>query len=216
MPGLGASRAESSAGGHGLQLVTRFSGLDAPGSAAASIAQALQMRDGTGSMRLRVSVFSACDRDSRALACLKESQPRAQHLFKDVMDFASEECQRTMADVMKRYQGKHAGSEDEKFQFMRELIEPLLHGGGLKTTSTCEHHGDECPLAPPRGQGFTLNCTGTPCTDWSRRGKQEKSFGRTAAFFAIWIAELLSSGVPLALHECTEDFEDSGAAFDCC
>ena len=39
---------------------------------------------------------------------------------------------------------------------------------------------------------------------------------RLHSTYAIYVAELLSSGTPLAIHECTEDVEDRGVVFELC
>ena len=55
---------------------------------------------------------------------------------------------------------------------------------------------------------FKVHCAGTPCIDWSKRGKKMQSYGATCVPHAIWLAQVIASDIHILVHECTPDYPD--------
>ena len=138
-----------------------------------------------------------------------------QHLFGDLQDAVTEEALETMKGIVSDSADTEHNEESQKI-FMRKLIWPLIQGcgDGLRKTAPCILHGghEGCPVAMPvsgeSGSKFRLRIAGSPCVDWSRRGKRSKAFGATAIPYCIWLAQLIAAQVYIFVHECTPDFPD--------
>ena len=203
----------SNLSGHGVTLVTRFSGLDAPGCAAKVLSEHLEsvnLLPETGGF----IVHSACDFDKRSLRCLDAlaQEGAMAHIFENIESFVTQPALRKLQQLVNNVDKSTPAAtrgEEAQFEYMRELMHPLLEEGGLCSEAPCRVHKHACRLFPHVGEsGLVLNVTGTPCVDWSKRGKKQQAMGQTAMCFAIFMSEFIKSGQPLLCHECTPDFPD--------
>ncbi|CAE7909469.1 unnamed protein product [Symbiodinium microadriaticum] len=201
----------------GVHMITRFSGMDAPSVAAKKIEDAVQKRglslrkqEGQG-----IVLCSAADKASAPRACLHHLAKNVDwaahgpsHIFGDLEESVTPQC---LAELRKIAQQSGQLQADEGKNFIRQLLKPLLEDGGLKDSAPCALHPDqECPLNPDIVHGaLRIHVAGSPCIDFSRRGKRQGAAGPTAVVFAIWMAHFLRSNVPILIHENTPDFPDA-------
>ncbi|CAE7220555.1 unnamed protein product [Symbiodinium necroappetens] len=200
----------------GVHMITRFSGMDAPSVAAKKIEDAVQKRglslrkqEGQG-----IVLCSAADKASAPRACLHHLAENVDwaahgpsHIFGDLEESVTPQC---LAELRKIAQQSGQLQADEGKNFIRQLLKPLLEDGGLKDSAPCAlHPGQECPLNPDIVHGaLRIHVAGSPCIDFSRRGKRQGAAGPTAVVVAIWMAHFLRSNVPILIHENTPDFPD--------
>ena len=208
----------------GIELVTRFSGLDAPGAAARVIEEAckhhgVKLPDTGG-----FTCHSAAERDRRPLSCLRKlgdseawRKHAPQHLFLDLESFVTESALKEMKTILAKRSSASTvagtSADREGLQVLMEVMGVLLLKRGLKKEVACDFHERDCLLKVWRlkkGRNCKLSAqvTGSPCIDWSRRGKRQRGDGDTMLPFAIWISEFIASEVPILVHECTPDFPD--------
>ena len=202
----------------GLMLTTRFSGLEAPTLAAAMIEDAASTAMYAGNEFVGFSLESCGDWACQAQACLtgfctggcRWSKHKPGHVFGDIADMVTKEAYQEMLSIVEALPQKPR--EQQQKQFMLDLMNPLLHKGGLKKTVPCVlHKGMECPRRSNSSElelKLKVHAAGSPCVDWSRRGKWQGPLGETAIPHAIWLAEVIDSGIELLIHECTPDYPD--------
>ena len=159
-------------------------------------------------------MHSSCDVDKRSLQCLDAlaKDGAMDHIFENIESFVTEDALARLKQLVsdkRQTPGATPASEDMQFDFMRALIHPLVEEGGLRREAHCRVHGHSCQTVPDAAAaGFCLNVTGTPCIDWSKRGKKMHGMGQSAVCYSVFMAELVTSGQPMLLHECTPDFPD--------
>ena len=207
----------------GVTMTTHFSGMDCPAHAVHGIENAFKkMRPDLGHVP-GVTMLSACERDKRALQCLRAlhkspdfQKHASQHVFQDIEAMVTEQALSQAKDVVSRHAttkpaGKAASHEKAAaWDMVREVLEILLADDAFKPGCSCMVHQRTCGVfpGPSDGDEMFLEMAGTPCVDFSRRGKRQQVWGETCLPLCIWMAWFLKSGVPLACHECTVEFPD--------
>eukprot|EP00971_Amphidinium_carterae_P183389 3639855-Amphidinium_carterae.1 len=97
---------------------------------------------------------------------------------------------------------------------LRLNLEPFVFTNLLvRHESVCSPLLAGCSLVPEQQRGdlghlakLCINIAGSPCVDFSMRGKREGAFGVTAASHAIWLGQFVSSGSPVCIHENTPKY----------
>ena len=231
----------------GVQLTTRFSGIECAAHALREIGKTIaeqklvDLQHGAG-----FSLLSVMDSNSKCQLCLaalgkawEKDGCAPGHCFKSMegcVEFAAlqevhaaleehrkksealeehhkksdtSEEHRKKSDALEEHHKKNSSDEDQ-WPLLRALLQILLREGALKEKQFCVLHGHECRVHKHDEQDnqFTLHCAGTPCVDFSRRGKRKRGFGDTIVPFAIWMAQFIKSNERVGLHECTPDFPD--------
>ena len=217
----------------GVVLDTRFSGIEAPSYAAHSLEAALCKLDPSLCLgpRQGFTLASAGDMNKVAKQCLLafssgDAEDEAgwhkhgpKHIFGNLEDSVAPEALQTMREIVRAYASKPDSgknhSEAAQKEFMRNLIWPLLQGrgNGLQSQAPCVLHADSegtCPLFVPKSGSklLRIHVSGTPCIDWSKRGKRGQAFGQTAIPYSIWMSQIINDDIHLGIHECTPDFPD--------
>ena len=207
----------------GVTLVTHFSGMDCPAHAAREIECAFHcMNLLEGEEAAGFKVYSACEQDKRALKCLHALRDSADwqkyasdHVFKRMEDLVKPEALQKIRGIFDKHARERKADAapvktEAGWALVREILQVLLLEDGLQSKASCEVHGGQCNIFAPMdaNDGMTLEVAGTPCVDLSKRGKRQQIFGDSCLPFCVWIAQLIKSKQPLALHECTVDFPD--------
>lgn len=173
---------------NGVQLATRFSGIECAGHALREIGKAIQkeklvdFQQGVG-----FSLVSVLDNNSKCQLCLAElgkawekdgCAPR--HCFSSMEACVEYAALQEMHAALEAHRKKGDSGDLDPWPLLRTLIGILLLGG-LKDNQFCVLHGRECPYYTPDEQGnaFSVHCAGTPCVDFSRRGKRKRGLGDT-------------------------------------
>ncbi|CAE7890341.1 unnamed protein product, partial [Symbiodinium necroappetens] len=197
----------------GILLLTRFSGLDAPGAAAREIERAVGIHGPDAGFMMH----SAAERDARGLRCLRALAEQAAwrkhapcHIFNDLESFVSKDVLEKMKKIAASKGDFDGSDEKEGAAFLIELMKPMFEGGESEKPSVapCEVHGQGCNVVPEFGSKLALEITGSPCVDWSKRGRRRRAGGPTMIVYAVWLGSFIKSGLHVLVHENTPDFKD--------
>ena len=197
---------------HGVLLQTRFSGIEAPAYAAHLLEKAFcdveccQLRRGQG-----FTLSSAGDMDKHAQQCLQafgddQDDSWRKHapgyIFGNIEDCVSEDALQAMQEIVdSSVMDASNASEEEKKMFMRQLMAPLMK-------NHCEALQVQDEAFITSRAGLRIHIAGTPCVDWSKRGKKSGTYGRTCIPHATWLSQVIATGVHIILHENTPDYPD--------
>ena len=197
----------------GIDLWTRYSGIEAPGHAAHHVNSAIGPQyDDAQQPRVMTPGFrvvSSGDSDKRVrdlhMAC-----GHACHVFGSLESCLTSKC---LSDLLQWNDPMAESKQDyESMGSFLNLVKRILEDVSKETTAYCHVHDMLCPVFSSRtdegeaetSKKLSFHVAGPTCTDWSRRGKKAGLAGaENATALAVWFAQILRSNMDVGIHEAT-------------
>jgi hypothetical protein len=176
-----------------------------------------------------VTVYSACDIDSKALQALAahSDRTRARHRFCNVLDRVHPAQLQALRRIEKHYldlwddtkRERAVGAVDEQelrrwherlsSEYLVRLMEEFS-GIEFLETAYCAEHDAQCPLSPRSdpelSQKLWVEGAGSVCTPFSKTGPQDHWLSSATLVFFTWFASTLYYEPDAILHECVDAF----------
>ncbi|CAE7717129.1 unnamed protein product [Symbiodinium sp. CCMP2456] len=172
-------------------MSTSFSGIDAPATAFLSLGLGLcQSLDLSVDHLPRPRSTFAVEWQPSCQQELLRHPHAAEHVFGDISDFFRPTLRAKLDSIVA--EGK-----------IDSVLWPLIKSGNaMKQEAFCVKHQKMCQVDTAR-----CHCGGTPCTDFSSRGLQLRSEGKTFVHFLAFCGMRICLQEPVVIQENVENFE---------
>lgn len=191
----------------GIELWTRFSGMDCPGMALYHIVCTLQkmgIHTGKGIKRMdSCDIHAPC----RSTLLAWPSDSMVEHIRGDICTLLTPDALRDLEEIGPMPQ---KAKKDEVQKHLQKWCAVLARPGSYADSAPCHRHGHVCEAKLNDSNGaLKLMVAGHPCTPWSAIGGREKECHSAHLPFLIFLFEALHKKFDIVITECTEYFDSA-------